>query len=112
MPTRRQVAKTRRAISPRLATRRRRITGLPFRTSGPEHATSGPEHADVLGALDRGTVHRGQAEPEDRTGVAGVDDAVVRQLSAGGGAVGRPVGRPAEQETRLVRTPVDAAGLF
>src|SRR3954454_21177765 len=105
MPTRRQVAKTRRAISPRLATRRRRITGLPFRTSG-------PEHADVLGALDRGTVHRGQAEPEDRTGVAGVDDAVVRQLPAGGGAVGRPVGRPAEQETRLVRTPVDAAGLF
>src|SRR6185295_20192170 len=103
MPTRRQVANTRRAISPRLATNRRRITSL--------QNLSRSEDAHVFGAFHGRAVHGGQAEAEHGTGVTGVDDAVVRQLPArrllgGGGALHRP----AEQEPGLVRTAVDAAG--
>src|SRR4051812_15992342 len=101
MPTRRQVANTRRAISPRWATRRRRITAYLSRS----------EDTDVLGALHGRAVHGGKAEAQHGTGVAGVDDAVVRELAALVGLLSRPLHRPAEEESRFVRTAVDAAHL-
>src|SRR5688572_6073378 len=66
MPSRRQVANTRLAISPRLATRRRWIIW-------PSH----PEDAVALGALPRRVLDHRQADAQDGAGVAGVDDAVV-----------------------------------
>ena len=79
MPSARQVAKTRRAISPRLATSSRRIIT-------PSH----PEDAEALGALDRSTVDGGQRDAQDGTGVPRVDHAVVVQ--AAGQEQGRRLG--------------------
>src|SRR3712207_7525431 len=98
MPTRRQVANTRRAISPRWATRRRRITALYY--------LSRSEDAHVLGALHGRAVHGGEAEAEHGTGVAGVDDAVVGQLAPGFRVLGGPLPGPAVQEPGLVRAAV------
>src|SRR3954466_3673584 len=65
-PRRRQVAKTRRAISPRFATRTLVIM-----------AASHPEDAEGLGAAHRGRVDRGEGDAEHVPGVARVDDPVV-----------------------------------
>src|SRR3954451_21956746 len=73
MPRSRQVRKTRRAISPRLATRTRVITGPP---SHPEDAEAGVSPAGP-DTLDLAVGHGRQAEAEHGAGVAGVDHAVV-----------------------------------
>src|SRR3954470_21336621 len=70
-PRRRQVAKTRRAISPRLATSTLEKTGFTAILA------SHPEHAEGAGAPHRRAVDRGQRDAEHVTGVARVDDAVV-----------------------------------
>src|SRR5581483_7007126 len=74
MPSWRQVRKTRRATSPRLATSSIRmgvvVTALVLRRLHPEHAEAPP-------ALDRVGVDGGEAHAEDVAGVAGIDDAVV-----------------------------------
>src|SRR5258708_16666560 len=79
MPRSRQVGKTRRAISPRLATSSLLIM------------RSHPEDPEAIGSGDRRVVDDGQAEPQDGTGVAGVDDPVVVQ----------PPGQEVRQRLRL-----------
>src|SRR6185295_15609039 len=71
IPISRQVRKTRRAISPRFATRTLRIVFT--RRSSRSHA----EHAEARAARDLGRVHGGESEAENGTAVPGVDDAGV-----------------------------------
>src|SRR5258705_5943194 len=66
MPSRLQVANTRRAISPRLATSTRVIIW-----------DSHPEDAEVRRPLDRGIGDGGQAHSQYGAGVARIDDPVV-----------------------------------
>src|SRR5689334_4875237 len=68
MPSAAQVRNTRRAISPRLATRMFAITVAP---------ALHPEDAIALRPLDRCVVDGGQAQAEHGAGVARVDDPVV-----------------------------------
>src|SRR5690606_39438990 len=68
-PMRRQVAKTRRAISPRLATRTVETVSVT--------TASHSEDAEAVGALDRGVVDGRERHAQHRAGIAGIDHAVV-----------------------------------
>src|SRR5262245_56779549 len=70
-PISRQVRWMRRAISPRFAIRSLRI------------AASHPEHAELAGARDDVRVDRRERHAQRRPAVAGVDDAVVVEPTAG-----------------------------
>src|SRR5689334_7554675 len=71
MPMPEAVAKTRRAISPRLATRS-------FFTLSPSH----PEDAEPAAPFHDIVVDGGQRDAQHRTGVARIDDPVVENLAA------------------------------
>src|ERR1700739_2326668 len=77
-PRRRQVAKTRRAISARLATRTLLISSL---SSSRKRPRLHPENTEVAGALDRRIGDGGQAYSEQRASVPRVDHAVVVEPS-------------------------------
>src|SRR5258708_12550817 len=84
MPRRLQVANTRRAISPRLATKIRVIIWVlrssrkrPPQAGGAPTSLSHPEDAEVRRPLDRGIGDGGQAHSQHGAGVARIEDPAV-----------------------------------